>query len=323
MIADSQLQSEFSYGNFSSIYSSEAISTQSRHDKFFGGEREFDKLIQDNLQENCRYRFPCFGKFQESLKDYCMDSHENELFEEYQRSTLNKDVELYIVINTSRDLNKFRYIGHYCWMSVEELIDHINAVKSLFENFEFSVMKDDDRDFMKVKFLFKKDEITLFKIRFLLTWMRYSYEWAISMATLDAYRLLRHPEYIPELKNENIFNLVEITNKLVYGHILQDQVICSSGCPLEFEQFKARVNKATNSSLNEDIYKKCGCVNNFGYYSVDAYFAQRNGLKHIERKKLFSLNWWLDEESFVEERLPKYINILNILKNVYKYEPAK
>ena len=314
MLDESQLRREFSYGGFNSYYSSRCVS-EVKQFPFYGGDKEFDTIIS-YIREipNERYCYPCFGRFQSAARDL--------LIRETPRGDnekLRHAETLYIVINTNiQAANKY---CQYCWMTVEELINHINIVKSLFDGFEFSVLKDEKNNFMKVKFLFKED-ITLFNIRFLLTWMRYSYEWAISMATMDAYRIFKHPEYMPELAKENIFNLVEITNKLTYLHVLPDQVICATGIPMELELLKSRISQCEryNCRLNS-IYDSVKCPKmEFRHLSSDT--SDTNRL-NIPLKTYTSLSWWEDEESFVKDRLPIYKEILQTLIEKYKYEPAR
>lgn len=318
MINDSQLKSEFSNTGFRSIYSC-AILGESLGYTFYGNDKEFNTIIESvKNNPDGRYCFPCFGRFQNVVKQTSLVYNEQNL----DSCVISKNIELYVVINTDKSM--CRNYCQYCWMTVEELINHINIVKSLFDGFEFSVIKDSNTNFMKVKFLFKKGQITLFKIRFLLTWMRYSYEWAISMATMDAYRILRNPEYLPMLSKENIFNLVEITNKLVYPYVLSDQVICRKGIPMAFSSFKKNVNKEENFSLNEHIYTvnhRVNSLDDFLHLSADS--GDNKRYAEINWKVYTSIAWWEDEDTFAQVRIPLYQKILETFKNQYNYEPTK
>ena len=167
MLDEAQLKSEFSYNGFRSYYS-HRLAAEHRDYKFYGGEKEFEELTRMvKLSDRERYKFPCFGDFQSFLRSRDILSGGDT----DGKRTLKEDYELYIIINTLKEKAQSRC--QYCWMSAEELVDHINIVKSLFEGFEFSVMSDSKNGFMRVKFLFLKNSITFFQIRFLLTWMRY------------------------------------------------------------------------------------------------------------------------------------------------------
>lgn len=313
MLDEAQLKSEFSYNGFRSYYS-HLLAAKQREYPFYGGDKEFEILTKAVMTENySRYKFPCFGDFQSILRGDDILSYSDT----DGKRTLKENYELYIVINTLKEKAQSRC--QYCWMSAEELVDHINIVKSLFEGFEFSVMSDSKNGMMRVKFLFLKNSISFFQIRFLLTWMRYSYEWAISMSTMDAYRLYNHPEYLPELAKENIFNLVQITNKLTYPYILGDQVINRLGLPMNIDRFKEKVNKRSNTSLCGDIYTSASS-GDFAYITQDKGYLKR---AKIEPKHYLSIAWWHDEDSFIAERLPLYRQYVETLKTKYDYEPAK
>lgn len=314
MLDESQLRREFSYSGFNSYYSSKSVS-EVKQLPFYGGDKEFDTIISTIKERpSGRYCYPCFGRFQSAARELLIRETPHG-----DNEKLRHEETLYIVINTN--IQEAVDYHQYCWMTVEELVNHINIVKSLFDGFEFSVLKDEKNNFMKVKFLFKED-ITLFNIRFLLTWMRYSYEWAISMATMDAYRIFKHPEYMPELAKESIFNLVEITDKLTYPHVLHDQVISPTGIPMEFELLKSRISQCENYSCRlNGIYDKVESPSrDFRHLSSDTCDSNR---LNIPTKTYTSLSWWEDEESFVKDRLPIYKEILQTLIEKYRYEPAR
>lgn len=318
MIEDSLLNCEFQCLNFSSYYIDSNIAIDSGREFRGGSEEDFNTLISDVLAKDIHFpfRFPCFGKFQDSLKMHKLIDSDGELSENHI---------LCIVINTRKE--NTQPLGQYCWMSVEELINHINVVKLLFDGFEFTVKEDKEKGFMKVKFLFKGGEITYFKIRFLLTWMRYSYEWAISMATRDAYILLNNPKYMPELEKEDIFNLIQITDKFILLYILGDQVIDRTGVPMDFTRFKERVNNPTNMRLNNDIYIRHINISSYPSNSpeVVAYKIKDSSpvFKAIPLNHIMSIAWWEDLDSFEQVRLPRYKYILEYLKKLYEYEPER
>ena len=310
MLDESLLKSEFSYGGFRSYYTSKLLS-KSQDREFSGGDKEFKELTSKIMHygENNSNGYPCFGAYQNCLRTSGLSGRSDN----GDTRSLERDDELYIVINTDR--NRTTKLCQYCWMSVEELINHINIIKSLFEGFEFSVFSDEENKTMRVKFLFKKGEISLFRIRFLLTWMRYSYEWAISMATMDAYKILNHPELMPELSKENIFNLVEITNKLPIKYVLSDQVIQANGLPFEFNKFKEAVIRKDNINLNRDVYPRT--VSSPKYLSSDIHDRSR---LDIDKKYYLSLAWWEDIDVLINQRIPIYREYLKHFEQ-YGYRP--
>lgn len=290
MVEESLLLNEFSYINFSSYYYSSVI-----FNCIAKSDDEIFRIIVENVIENkihSRYRFPCFGRL---LRDLYKDDDnyeggvDNELIPE--------DVDLYLVINTKKE--ETRRYGQWCWMGIEELKSHINQVKSLFDGFDVTIEPELRQGFICIKFLFRGKEISTLRMLYLLTWMRYSYEFASSMAMRDAY--LIKSEIRPDL---SIFNIMQATVKylLYVGGILGDQTICPKGVFQSDETLRKKLLSNWIDCLSE-LY----ATPNLAYtHSKDS---------KLERE---SINWWLDKDTFLNTRLPIHLENIEILTKYYK-----
>ena len=300
MIEETQLDKRFSYVNFSSYYYSEymprfkSLSPETESDSEI-----FDMMVKNIYEEgisSSKYRFACFGRFQDSFPQESWS---------YFKEPIAEDIKLYLVINTN--MLETRTFGQWCWMTRDELVSHINLVKTLFDGFEVLIEPDLRENFMCLKFIFEKGKISQYKIRFLLTWMRYSYEFASSMAMRDAYLI---SEMYPEM---SIFNLMQATVKFSLNQgVLEDQTICPGGGFLDSDVLINNLDNPTTKQL-EDLYPP-----------VPSWIYSRGRDINVKSNQYQSINWWMDEDTFKEIRLPIHIkNIESITKYCKENEPKK
>lgn len=290
MVEESLLLNEFSYINFSSYYYSPVITR-----RFAESDDEIFRIIVESVIENklnSRYRYPCFGRL---LSDIYKDDDNYE--GGVDNELISEDIDLYLVINTKKE--ETRRYGQWCWMGIEELKSHINQVKSLFDGFDVTIEPELRQGFICIKFLFKGKEISTLRMLFLLTWMRYSYEFASSMVMRDAY--LIKSEIRPDL---SIFNIMQATIKylLQVGGILGDQTISPKG---GFQSDETLIRKLFNEWADSlsDLYT----IPNLVYaHSKDS---------KLERE---SINWWLDKDTFLNTRLPIHLENIETLTKYYK-----
>lgn len=290
MVEESLLLNEFSYINFSSYYYSPVIAK-----RFAESDDEIFRIIVESVIENklnSRYRYPCFGRLLSDIyKDE--DNYEGGVDNEL----ISEDIDLYLVINTKKE--ETRRYGQWCWMGIEELKSHINQIKSLFDGFDVTIEPELRRGFICIKFLFKGKEISTLRMLYLLTWMRYSYEFASSMVMRDAY--LIKSEIRPDL---SIFNIMQATVKylLRVGGILGDQTICPNGGFQSDKELRMKLFNEWADSLS-DLYT----IPNLAYtHSKDS---------KLERE---SINWWLDKDTFLNTRLPIHLENIETLTKYYK-----
>lgn len=308
---------EFYYTYSKSFYISDVIFPE-LFSPDFDQKYRVNALISDMQKDYPGYSFPCFGRFQRGLREKHRYDLESEI--------LLKDTE--ILIGISRNSEKTVHYGQLSLMSRDDLDSHINFAKQLISGFTYSVTKETGRSPRSEKFLvvdlkLEANNINYRQIRFLLTWLRYSYEWAINVSTLDAYRLLKNPEYIPKLKGLDILNLTTITSKLMRGYILWDQTIGWAGSkPTNLDVIKERLSMVkeedTYRILNQRVFDNILEPDSIIGESLPMLTSSKtivlSDYRHLlSSDKLYSYNWWASDESFEKIRLPYYCETVNKL----------
>lgn len=170
----------------------------------------------------------------------------------FKRITINKDDLIHYTIWINKNKNyTIRYNNsNYCFLSKQELYNHIKLVKKLFD-FKFKIDEENDSftvhiDIMQPKIMHK----------YLLTWIRYVYEFPMNVMFQDINRLKREEPCFRFTSKANLFLLLSYFNWQNY----RDIHCIPEGCDGKF---------ITNSELKVNI-QNCITLNGI-YHKYRAY----------------------------------------------------
>ena len=208
-----------------------------------------------------------------------------------------------IYICTDLQFVKDTNYSNYCLLPKTELIDHIHQARRLFK-FEYSV-EDNPFEYREKKysgFLVKLNiDLPHFYHRYLLTWIRYAYEFPFNIILFEARRLKKLV-----IQRETVSNLFIVVSRVVYnagaGFSSGHSISTYRSLLLKETSLKARLlNMAGNSGsigrLN-DIYPN---TNDRELFREEAQSENRN-----------YVDYWTDFDAFVK-RIPKYMEHYNRL----------
>lgn len=186
--------------------------------------------------------YSCEGDIERKLKgnacfSYVFDNIEDYMYVKYK-------ITLYKGVNYCRN----SYLNNSCLFTKEQIRRHISLVKSLYP-FHYRVtdkMTPDGYDGIEV--LLELEDVPAMFHMYVLTWLRYTYEYPYNVILKDAYLLKTNPIFRFE-SISNLFNLVLSCNQLS-SEIHQ---IPSDGVPILMSVSEIRKRIKEVSNLN-DIY---------------------------------------------------------------------
>lgn len=122
-------------------------------------------------------------------------------------------------------------------LNINEIRNHVRVVKKLF-NFSFKVTEDEDRYHVHI-------DINQPKIyhRYLLSWIRYTYEYPFNIACLDMHEMRKQPE-CRFISSPNLM----LTTLLFTINPRYDHCICNQGVP------KGLTNSKLKKRFIEEVY---------------------------------------------------------------------
>lgn len=169
-----------------------------------------------------------------------------------------------------------------CLLDKKEISNHIKLIKKLVPSFRHKVIEEGEDGFTIILWINAK----LIYHKFILTFVRYIYEFPYNMYLLEAHRLRK---YYRNASILNLFNLVKCTIKITdhgtdihaIGSVHQDQLFMST------QKLKQRIKKACR--LND-------------IFDIDANI----NLNRINNSFSRDLENWLSEEDFINKRLEAY-----------------
>lgn len=174
------------------------------------------------------------------------------------------------------------------------IVSHLKVLQSVFK-FRYSII--DNKDHYIINLSLNAD---LIYHKYLLTWVRYLYEYPFNVFLVDAYRCKK----IPEFKFEsviNLFNLIGATSG-----------ICQHGTDIHAigatHKFKERL---TTKQIQKALKELCGgrkMINSIFNYFTNADIRTINK----DRDSLHSSDYWESEREFTE-RLTLYKHNYKIL----------
>lgn len=219
------------------------------------------------------------------------------------RKTIRKESYIIYLFKDLKVAKKHQ--SNFCPLTKEELIYHIKQARRIFK-FNYNVEEEPEvRSGVGVCPAFKVTfdvDANHFYHRYLLTWLRYAYEFPYNMILLEAFRLKKYA--IPKETLPNLFVL--ITNSLKDSYYSDGHSIgCSYGKHDMLKEVTLKKNISELAKQNSNY----GCLNQI-------YPRTKN--KDITKLTRIDLSYldvdqWLPLETF-DKRVEKYVKNYKILK---------
>lgn len=179
-----------------------------------------------------------------------------------------------------------------CFLTKEQLNDHIELARKIHD-FRFEIREDpDNKDVLDVEIELHATRITH---RYILTWIRYAYEYPFNMYLMDAMKL----KELDEFKDIDLFNLFTLVGATSGYHFHGDRIhsIGDISWPRKFytlEERIAAVKKAPDNGEVNDLFPKIDI-------NITTIFDNNENF----RKNYECLEYWEDDNYF-NERLSYY-----------------
>ena len=179
-----------------------------------------------------------------------------------------------------------------CFLTKEELYDYISLAKNIHD-FEFSITEDEDnKNILDVQITLSAKRVVH---RYILTWIRYAYEYPFNMYLMDAIRLKK----LDEFKDDDLINLIFLVGATGGYHFHGDRIhsigdIC---WPRKFYTLEERVQIVKDANDTEEVnslFPKLSVELNTLYDKCDTF-----------RQNYQSLEYWQSEDYFAQ-RVPYY-----------------
>lgn len=188
-----------------------------------------------------------------------------------------------------------------CFLTKEELSDYISLAKNIYD-FEFTITDSEDKkDALVVELTINGPRIAH---RYILTWVRYAYEFPFNMYLMDAMRLKKMDEF----KDDDIFNLFNLVGATSGYSFHGDRIHCIGDIswPRKFYTLEERIKTLKKSKATgevNDLFPKLNITLETLY----------NGNKNF-KSNLQCLEYWQSEDYF-NERVPYYISAKQTIIN--------
>lgn len=172
-----------------------------------------------------------------------------------------------------------------CFMTIEELNNHINYAKRIYR-FKSEVI--DTENYYEVHLEINGPRIAH---RFILTWVRYAYEFPFNMYLSDAYKLKR----VVGFKRDDIFNLFNIVAESAGYHFHGDHIHAIGDTNWTKKFFKAGEVKKVIADAEP------GCELNDLF--IDTEIALKHftdSIKGFSTDKIKDLDFWESNDIFKE-----------------------
>ena len=179
-----------------------------------------------------------------------------------------------------------------CFLTKEELSDYISLAKKIHD-FEFSI--DEDEKIKGVLNVTVRLSATRIVHRYILTWIRYAYEYPFNMYLMDAMRL----KELDEFKDDDLFNLILLVGATVGYHFHGDRIhsIGDITWPRKFYTLEERIDALKKSEDGGEVNSLFPELD----VELDTLYKKDNEFKENYQ----SLEYWQSEDYFAK-RLPYY-----------------
>lgn len=208
------------------------------------------------------------------------------------------DYKVYLYQDDSMALK--RDVNHYCLLDKRELRSHLSRLRGIIP-FSYKIIEKEEHGcpcFIVNLHVSGKG----IQHEYLLTWLRYSYEYPYNVFLKEALRLRKEKEFMFE-SISNLFNLVGVSFGMLYGgHSI------GNGRKIGFLKRRELEEKIKLSGRLNDIYNAVeGLGNQLGTSS-----------KIKKNLRIYDKEFWQDEELFMNERKPVYLEKLKKIKERLK-----
>lgn len=173
-----------------------------------------------------------------------------------------------------------------CFMSKDELFNYISIAKRVHD-FDLQITDEEKDNRFLVKLTLKAPRVVH---RYILTWLRYSYEFPFNMYLADAMKM----KNITGFKRDDLFNLFNLAGASCGYHFHGDRIHCIGDVcwPRKFYSIKEQVktvNGAEDTSEVNSLFPELQNIKGFKtiYANSDDF-----------RKNFESLEYWQDDKNF-------------------------
>lgn len=242
---------------------------------------------------NLHTEYSCTGDFERKMKsNVCFRQVFEVLENEKKKFSINYVIRIYAGFDAAE---KKRW-NNVCLLNKKELRNHINQLKGIIP-FRAKILtkKGDNGDFYEVHL--QLDNVKGIYHRFILTWIRYVYEFPYNVYVVEAQRLRKEKLFMFE-SIANLFNLIGSCVTLGGGHS------CAYGHTIGFLQ-----RKELSARLKETKY-----LNNIYSHSHEGDSIETRVEHNGENLTWYDLAFWKDEELF-QKRLPVYVEKFKKIKH--------
>lgn len=199
--------------------------------------------------------------------------------------TVNYEIFMYRGLNEE---NKGK-LSNACFLDPRTVYNHINLLKALCD-FKFKVECSDNH----YRILVTVDKLSSGMNKYILTWIRYMYEFPYNVLLLDTYRLKKNPIF----KFQSIANIFNITLKCYCQYVRSvHQVPDDSDRVCEL---------LTNKQLKEKINSHCSLNDIYGTRRFRAWKIPEES--KIVKCSCTDIEYWIDDELFLKERENIYLS---------------
>ncbi len=234
-----------------------------------------------------KVEYSCKGFFNIELsKSICF----NVAFGKLSKLTHTIDEQYEIIIYKSLDYLRATHYSNYCLLSKKQLSKHLQQAIDIYQfDFKINSIKVNGIPAFKVTLILNKDCPILFH-KYLLTWLRYTYEYPFNVLLLDAYKLKKEPRF----KYTSIVNLFNITlTGFRKNNGLHSIIQTGINCRLQKNQIRTQLTKVQR--LNE-LYE----ILRYDYVPIQ---------RKVQDKCVEDIEYWEDNYIYEQFRKPVYIKI--------------
>lgn len=216
----------------------------------------------------------------------------------FSRVRDNSDIIYKVLVYPGTDLCTEKHYSNACLLSKHEVRNHLRQLRSIYP-FGYRVLekfRDDGQMYYEVMLHLKGVPVTFHK--YVLTWLRYTYEYPYNVILRDAYMLKKDPAFRFE-SISNIFNVVSncCPDYVGEGHSVSEDSIHD---PIKKEELREQIRRVDR--LNS-IYKILSLKK----------FKLPEELRDFDCK---DLEYWSPE--LFELRKPIYMKMYNAIKKSKK-----
>lgn len=203
----------------------------------------------------------------------------------------NVSINYNIIIYKGTKLSKEDHNSNACLLTINQLKNHLRQAKLIYP-FKFHIEQCKHNGFDVFEVNLKLIDVPGMFHKYLLTWVRYTYEFPYNVLLIDTYKL----------KNEKCFKFSSIANifNIVLGSINWEDLRCIHQIPETF---------TINKSLKvDDLRKKLKKIEKLNKLYEVLKSTEKFIPDSIEELSIEDIEYWNNIEYFEKYRKPVYLN---------------